>query len=101
MTGVQSSGGGSQGMSTFVAWVPFILCFLVLYFLLIRPQQKRQKDYQKMLSELKKGDNIVTSGGILGSISGFKENGEIVIVKIAEGTKIEVERQTIASVKRT
>jgi len=83
--------GGGLG-----AFLPLILIFLVMYLLLIRPQQKRQKEHQRMLESLEKGDRVVTSGGIHGQIVGFKEREGIVVLKVADNVKIEVSRSAIA-----
>jgi len=85
-----ADGGGIMG-----AMLPFLLMFLILYFLLIRPQQKRQKNHQEMLDQLKNGDRVVTSGGILGTITGLK--ADMVVVKIAENVKVEVQRSSISN----
>lgn len=82
--------------------LPLILIFAVFYFILIRPQQKKMKKHQNMLNNLAKGDEVVTEGGIYGSIVGLKDN--IVVLKIAkvkdEDVKIEVSRARIAFVVR-
>lgn len=83
--------GGLGGML-----IPLILMFGVFYFLLIRPQQKRQKEQRQMLSELQKGDKVITSGGIHGVISNLKEN--TVSIKVADNVKIEVSRANIARI---
>ena len=69
-------GGGGQG-GGFTAFIPLVLMFVVFYFLLIRPQQKKQRDIKEMLSSLKTGDQIVTSGGLYGTIIGFGEDNRI------------------------
>lgn len=78
-----------------VAFFPLILMFGVFYFLLIRPQQKKEKDRKAMIENLKKGDNVVTSGGILGTVVGVKDN--IVVLKVGDGeTKIEFLKSAIS-----
>jgi preprotein translocase subunit YajC len=72
--------------------------FLILYFMIIRPQQKRQKEQQKMLGSLKKGDKIVTSGGIHGVISGIDD--KTLLVEIADKVKIKVDRGSVSGVTR-
>jgi preprotein translocase subunit YajC len=69
------------------------IIFLVFYLLLIRPQQKRAKEAQKMLSELKKGDEVVTSSGIIGRISGVKDNE--IILQIQEGVRIRMQKSAV------
>lgn len=90
-----STAGSSQG-SFMMTIVTFGLVFVIFYFFIIRPQNKKQKDTEKMISALKKGDKIVTIGGIHGEISSTKESS--VIVKVDENCKIEFSRSAIASV---
>jgi preprotein translocase subunit YajC len=77
-------------------WLPIVLIFVIMYFLILRPQAKRQKDHQKMLGGLKQGDKIVTAGGIHGTIAGIKEKEQTLVVKIAENVKIELARGSVA-----
>ena len=76
----------------------FGLIFVIFYFMIIRPQQKRQKERQKMLDALKKGDKVVTSGGIHGTVAGLDE--KTALVQIADNVKIKVDRGSITSVAR-
>jgi preprotein translocase subunit YajC len=76
--------------------LPILLMILIFYFLLIRPQQKKEKDRKAMISSIKKGDKVLTIGGIYGIVSDFKSD-DIVIVKIGEGTKVEITRSAIQS----
>ena len=69
---------------------------LIIYFLMIRPQTKRQKEKQTMRDNLKKGDKVITMGGIHGTIQGFKENGKLVIVKVDRNTNINLSKTAIA-----
>ena len=85
----------SQG--ALVQFLPLVLIFVVFYFLLIRPQQKKAKDQRAMLDALRRGDRVVTGGGIIGSISRVV-NAEEVQVEIADGVRVRVLRSTIASV---
>ncbi|MEA3287961.1 MAG: preprotein translocase subunit YajC [Candidatus Marinimicrobia bacterium] len=89
--------GGEAG-NPILSFLPIILMFGVFYFLLIRPQTKRQKESEKMRSELKKGDHIITSGGIHGTIEGIKDN-DILLVKTATDTKLHVGRSAVTTVK--
>ncbi|MBD3232719.1 MAG: preprotein translocase subunit YajC [candidate division Zixibacteria bacterium] len=89
------SQGGEGGGNIFLSFLPFILMFVILYFLLIRPQTKKQKEHQKMLSELRKGDRVVTNSGIFGTIVGINEKDNVVVLKIAENVKVEVLRSSI------
>ena len=90
-------GAGAQGGSMGII-LPWIAIILVFYFLLIRPQAKRQKQQQAMLAAVKKGDKIITSGGIHGTIVGVKENTNILVLKIADNMKIEIERSSVGRV---
>ncbi|MDB3858296.1 preprotein translocase subunit YajC [Pelagibacteraceae bacterium] len=83
----------SQGITQFI---PLILIFVIFYFFLIRPQQKRVKDHKSMVESLKRGDEIITSGGIIGVIDKTMEDDRI-IVDIGEGVKVQVIRSTITS----
>ncbi|KUF11488.1 preprotein translocase subunit YajC [Pseudoponticoccus marisrubri] len=78
-------------------FIPLILIFVIMYFLLIRPQQKKLKDHQKMVEGIRRGDQVVTQGGLIGKVSKVKEGSEIE-VEIAEGVKVRVVRSTIAQV---
>ena len=92
----QAPSDGSKGGGGIWSFMPFILIILIFYLLLIRPQAKRQKQHQAMLQQLKKGDKIVTSGGMHGVIVGIKENTNVLIVKVADKVKVEIERSSIA-----
>ena len=74
----------------------FGLIFVIFYFMIIRPQQKRQKDRQKMLEALKKGDKVITAGGIHGSVVGLEE--KTALVQIADNVKVKVDRGSISAV---
>lgn len=88
--GTPTDGGGWQ------QFLPFIVIFAAMYFLIIAPQRKKQKQQQKMISELKSGTDVVTSGGIYGTITNVKDDR--FILKIAENTKIEISKASVASV---
>lgn len=85
-------------MGGFGSFIPLILIFVIFYFFLIRPQQKRAKEHKAMLGALRRGDQVVTQGGILGKIVRVKEGEDEVEVEIAEGVKVRVVRATIATV---
>lgn len=76
--------------------LPFILMFFILYFLLIRPQQRRQRAQQEMLDQLKNGDRVVTSGGMLGIVAGIKV--DVVSLRVADNLKIDVQKSAISKV---
>jgi len=82
-----------QGISQFI---PLILIFVIFYFFLIRPQQKRVKDHKTMVENLKRGDEIVTSGGIIGIVDRIMEDDRIEVT-IGENTKVQIIRSTITS----
>ncbi|TDL78132.1 preprotein translocase subunit YajC [Palleronia sediminis] len=92
----QDLGGGAGG--AFASFVPLILIFAIMYFLLIRPQQKKVKEHQKMVEALRRGDQVITAGGIVGKVVKVRDDGEIE-VEIAEGMKVRVIRSTIATVR--
>ncbi|MBI4619962.1 MAG: preprotein translocase subunit YajC [Desulfobacterales bacterium] len=83
--------GGAKGMGAFI---PLILMFVIFYFLLIRPQQKRAKEHKEVLKNLRKGDTVVTSGGIHGRITGLTDT--IATLEIADKVRIKVSRGQIA-----
>lgn len=87
---------GAQQGGGFAAFLPFILIFAIIYFFMIRPQSKRQKEKQQMLEALKKGDKVVTIGGIHGTIAGLKDKGKTVVLKIDKNVEINVSRSAIA-----
>jgi preprotein translocase subunit YajC len=91
----QGTGAGGPGglVGTFL---PFVLIIGIFYFLIIRPQNKKQKDTQKMLAALKKGDKIITIGGVHGVISTVRESS--VVVKVDDNTKVEFSRSAIATI---
>lgn len=83
--------------SAFAQFAPLVLIFLIMYFLLIRPQQKKMKEHQQMVENLRRGDQVVTQGGVIAKVSKVKEDGELE-VEIAEGVKVRVVKSTIAQV---
>ncbi len=89
------TGGGSGDF--LISLFPFIALFAIMYFLVLRPQQKRLKDHQNMVSNVRRGDVVVTSGGIIGKVS--KADDLEVVVEIAEGVKIRVVKSTLAEVR--
>ena len=93
MGGQPAEGGG--GGSAILGMLPFILMFLVLYLLILRPQIKKQKSHQKMIDELKKGDQVVTSGGIHWVVANIKD--DVVVLKIADNVKVDLSRSAVSS----
>ena len=94
VTAQPTQGGGLLG------FLPFILMFAIVYFLMIRPQQKKQKEVQKMLNELNVGDRVITSGGMIGKIVNIKKDKNSVVIRVDEATntKIEFQRNAISAV---
>jgi preprotein translocase subunit YajC len=95
----QQAGQAQPGGLWYMQLLPFAFIFIIFYFLLIRPQQKRQKEHQKLLSNLKTGDKVITSSGIHGLIANVKDT--TFLVKIADNVKIEVDKNAIASVSKS
>jgi len=93
ISGCASPGG--EGGGSPLAFLPFVLIFVVFYFLILRPQQKQNKERKKMLSELKRGDDIITSGGIYGKITNVSED-DVITLEIAKGVSIKITRSGIA-----
>ena len=98
VTAAYAQTAGTAGAGSAVAsFLPLVLIFGIMYFLLIRPQQKKLKDMRAMVSALRRGDQVVTGGGILGKVSKVGEDG-YVEVEIAEGVKVKVVKSTITQV---
>jgi preprotein translocase subunit YajC len=89
-----SQAGQGQGGSQWMSFLPLILLFVVFYFLLIRPQQKKAKTHKNLLDNLKKGDEVVTAGGMYGKITGITDNN--ITIEIAEKVRIKVAKGSIA-----
>lgn len=89
--------GGEGGGNPILSFLPFILIIVIMYFLMIRPQAKKQKERQKMLDALKKGDNVVTTGGIHGKVVGFTDDDKTAIVKVDDNVKLNIDRSFIQS----
>lgn len=87
----QGAGGFEQLLSTIV---PFLLIIVVFYFLILRPQQKRQKDRQRLLESVRKGDRIITTGGLHGLVEGVEDKS--VLVKIDDNVKVKIEKSGIS-----
>lgn len=79
-------------------FLPLILIFGIMYFLLIRPQQKKMKQHQAMVEAVRRGDQVVTQGGLIGKVSKVKEGDNEIEVEIAENVKVRVVKSTIAQV---
>ncbi len=94
------SGGAPAGgmMGQFQGMIPLILMFAIFYFLLIRPQQKKAKEHRALLDALKKGDQVVTAGGMHGKVSALDD--QVVTLEIAPGVNVKINKGYIASVKK-
>ena len=101
ISAAHAQGTGITGIfdnqSALIQFLPLVLIFVVFYFLLIRPQQRKAKDHKTMLDALRRGDRVVTGGGIIGTVARV-ENPEEVTVDIADGVRVRVLRSTITSV---
>ncbi len=91
----QSGAAGQGAQGGLSAFIPLILMFVIFYFLLIRPQQKKTKEHREMISNLKKGDRIITAGGIYGRITGIDDT--TVTLEIADKVRIKMARQNVAA----
>lgn len=89
---------GAEQPPLYMMLIQFIPIIVIFYFLLIRPQQKRQKEHQKLISAIKTGDKVVTSAGIHGIIANVKD--KTVVVKVADNVKLEFDRAAITSVEK-
>jgi preprotein translocase subunit YajC len=96
LMGAPAGAEGAGGAASLLSFFPFIVIIAIFYFLIIRPQNKKQKETQRMLGALKKGDKIVTIGGIHGTISSI--DGTDVIVKVDDNTKIKFLRSAVSNV---
>ena len=92
-----AQGGGGGGGGLLEAMIPLVLIFAVFYFLLIRPQQKKAKQHREMLGAVRRGDKVITGGGIFGTVTKVVNDVEVV-VQIADAVKVRVARGTIAEV---
>ena len=104
MTGIayaMGAGGAAPqgGAGGFAGLVPLILMFVIFYFLLIRPQQKKTKEHREMIGNLKKGDRIVTAGGLHGRVTGVSES--TLTVEIAEKVRVKVNRASVSALAQT
>jgi len=89
------SGGGGMGLISSI--LPFVLIFVLFYFLLLRPQMQRQKNLKQMLSALKKGDRVVTNGGMIGTVVALSK--EVATLQVAEKVRIKVLRDSVSEVR--
>ncbi|RID93536.1 preprotein translocase subunit YajC [Gemmobacter lutimaris] len=97
VTPAYAQAAGAGAASAFTSFVPLILIFGIMYFLLIRPQQKKMKDHKAMVEQLRRGDQVLTQGGIVAKVVKVHEDG-MLDVEIAQGVVVKTPRQTIAQV---
>lgn len=93
-TGGAPGAGPAGPAGLFVSFLPFILIFIVFYVLLILPQQRKQKKHRAMLEALKKGDHVLTTGGILGTVAAIQKN--VVTIQVGDNVRIKIRREYIA-----
>lgn len=96
VTPAYAQAAGGAGGAAFAQFIPLILIFAIMYFLMIRPQQKRAKLHREMVSAMKKGDQIITQGGIIGKVVSVRDDE--IEVEIATGVRVRVVRSTVAQV---
>ena len=94
------AGSGQSSPGLLPTLVPLLLIVVVMYFLMIRPQQKKQKTHQAMIAALKPGDEVVTTGGLYGTVAGVDEKKGFLYLKISGDIKVKVERHAVSRVVR-
>jgi preprotein translocase subunit YajC len=95
----QAAGGGGGSTDLILQVVPFALIFVIMYFLILRPQQRRAKEHQDLVKNVRRGDTVVTSGGILGRVSKVTDDASEIEVEIAEGVRVKVVRSMVTEVR--
>lgn len=93
-----AAGGAGGGMAAFQQIIPLVFMFAIFYFLLIRPQQKKAKEHKALLESMKKGDNVITAGGVHGKITSV--DNEIVTLEVANNVNIKITKSYIAAIKK-
>lgn len=93
--------GPAEPMAGIMSLLPLIVIFVLFYVLFIIPQRRQQKKHQELLQALKKGDEILTTGGIYGTIVGFNDAENTVLVKLGENVKVEMQRSSIAGLRKS
>ncbi|MDD2308260.1 MAG: preprotein translocase subunit YajC [Desulfuromonadaceae bacterium] len=93
-----AAGGASGGMAAFQQVIPLVFMFAIFYFLLIRPQQKKAKEHKALLEAMKKGDNVVTAGGVHGKVTAVEN--DLVTLEIANNVNIKITKSYIAAIKK-
>jgi preprotein translocase subunit YajC len=93
-----AAGGAGGGMAAFQQVIPLVFMFAIFYFLLIRPQQKKAKEHKALLESMKKGDNVITAGGVHGKVVAVEN--ELVTLEIANNVNIKITKSYIAAIKK-
>jgi preprotein translocase subunit YajC len=92
------AGGVGGGMAAFQQIIPLVFMFAIFYFLLIRPQQKKAKEHKTLLESMKKGDNVITAGGVHGKVTAVEN--ELVTLEVANNVNIKITKSYIAAIKK-
>lgn len=98
-TAAAAPGGG--GMAAFVQFVPLVLIFVIFYFLMIRPQQRRMKEHRTMIDAVKKGDAVVTGGGLIGRVTRATDGDPEIEVELAPNVRVKVLKATLQDVRQS
>ena len=93
-----AQGAGAGGLDTYFQFLPFIAIFVIMYFLILRPQQKRVKQHQEMVKNLRRGDSVVTSGGTLGKVTKVVDDDQVEI-EIADGVRVRQMKSMVSEVR--
>ena len=93
-----AAGGAGGGMAAFQQIIPLVFMFAIFYFLLIRPQQKKAKEHKALLESMKKGDNVITAGGVHGKITAVEN--DLVTLEVANNVNIKITKSYIAAIKK-
>ncbi|MEW6515821.1 MAG: preprotein translocase subunit YajC [candidate division FCPU426 bacterium] len=100
-SGSAGSGAAADPAAGFMSLLPLLLIFVLFYVLFIVPQRRQQKKHDELIKTLRKGDEVVTSGGMFGTVAGFNERENTVYLKMGENVKIEIQRQSISGLRKT
>lgn len=93
-----AAGGAGGGMAAFQQIIPLVFMFAIFYFLLIRPQQKKAKEHKALLGAMKKGDNVITAGGVHGKVTAVEN--DLVTLEVANNVNIKITKSYIAAIKK-
>ena len=91
------TGGGSSTSSLLIQFAPIVLIFVIMYFLILRPQRQKARMHQELVANLRRGDTVVTSGGLIGKVAKVEDNE--LLVELAEGVRVRVVRGTVTEVR--